>query len=108
MLTLLMVIGAGMIFFLKGVFEVRTTGDEFRFIHFLAKNSNRLALLALGLVLSSLGMYLDPAGLESLFATLPVSIKVASPLVMGAALSGLVLVIPTAKVATVPMEEETE
>lgn len=88
----LMVIGAALIFLFKGVLEVRATGDDWRFGDFIRSNVNRLMLLACLLVFSSLGLWLDPVGIAELFAQLPVSIQVASPLVLGAALSGVVMI----------------
>jgi len=94
---LLLLIGASFILFVKGVLKSRDDGDAFDFGYFIASNLNRLMLLAFGLIVVSLGLFFDPIGLESVLSQLPLGVKIGSPLVIGAALSGVVLILPTNK-----------
>jgi len=96
MMILLMCIGSGLVFFFKGVLEIRADPD-FQAIDFVHANANRLVWLGLGLFLTAAALFLDAAGLESLYAAVPFGLQIASPLVLGAALSGLVLIIPSNK-----------
>jgi hypothetical protein len=94
MIFALMILGAGLIFFVKGVFEVNSKPENFQFVHFIGENSNRLALLAFGLIIVALILFLDPAGLAELSQTLPVTLRLGSPLIAGAGLAGLTLILP--------------
>lgn len=90
----LITLGAAFIFFVKGVWEVNSKPADFQFKHFIGENSNRLYLLMFGLVVTALILYLDPAGLGEISATLPVTLKLGTPLGIGAGLSGLTLILP--------------
>lgn len=98
MTFLLLLIGALLVLFGQGVTKARSEGDAFRFDFFLKNNFNRLALLGFGLIVIALGLYFDPVGLEAIFETLPITVKIFSPMVVGAGVSGLVLILPTNKV----------
>ena len=91
---LLITLGAAFIFFVKGVWEVNSKPDDFKFVHFIGENTNRLFLLGFGLIVTALILYLDPVGLTELFDSLPISVKLASPLITGASLSAVTLVLP--------------
>lgn len=90
----LMTIGAGLIFFFKGVWEVNAKPDAFKFPDFIRGNANRIYLLTFGLVLSGCGLYLDPVGLNAVFEMLPASLQITGSMALGAALSGLIFIVP--------------
>lgn len=90
----LVMLGAAFIFFVKGVWQVKTTPDDFQFVHFVGENANRLYLLGFGLFVTALILFLDPGGLAELSKSLPVSVQLGSPLVAGAGLAGVTLVLP--------------
>lgn len=90
----LIALGAAFIFFIKGVWEVNSRPDTFRFQDFVWENANRLSLLAFGLLVTALILFLDPGGLQELFKTLPGGIQFGSPLLIGAGLAGITLVMP--------------
>lgn len=102
---LLMAIGASLILFAKGALKARQDGDAFDFAFFVASNLNRLALLGFGVLVVSGALFFDAAGLAEVLKTLPISVQVGSPLVVGAALAGLVLIVPQ---KTSPDEEDEE
>lgn len=91
---LLMVIGLGLVLFGKGVMQARKEGDRFQFGLFFQQNANRLALAIFGLIVGGLGLFLDPTGLAALLDVLPVSFQIGTPLILGASLAGLVLIVP--------------
>lgn len=90
----LIALGAAFIFFVKGVWEVNSKPDDFQFVHFIGENANRLYLLAFGLIITAFILFLDPAGLGDLLAAMPVGIQVTSPLIAGAGLAGITLMLP--------------
>ncbi len=99
MIYVLMILGSLLIFFFKGVWEVKVKPDNFQAVHFFRENINRLIWLAFGIVIVGAILFLDPGGLTTILASLPDGLTVASPLVMGAALSGLIFMVPRNKSA---------
>lgn len=93
MVFLLLIVGSGLVFFLKGVWEINST-EDFNASDFLRRNEQRIYWLLGGIVFVGLGLFVDPIGLDSVFQTLPFGIQIASPMVVGAALSGLVFIKP--------------
>jgi hypothetical protein len=94
MIIALMIFGAGLAFFGKGVLEMRVRGDEFEFRHFILENKNRLYLLIFGLTMAAPLLYLDPENLQKIFDALPVDLEVAGPAALGFALTGIVFMLP--------------
>lgn len=90
----LILLGACFVFFVKGVWEVAATPADFKFTHFVGENLNRIWLLVFGLVITGLILFLEPGGLPELFSMLPIQVQLGSPLLIGAGLSGLTLVMP--------------
>lgn len=90
----LITLGAALIFFVKGVLEVNSKPDEFQFKHFIGENVNRLYLLVFGLVVTGLILILDPGGLTEISQSLPIPLQLGSPLAVGSALAGMVLMLP--------------
>lgn len=94
MIFVLILLGAAFIFFVKGVWEVNAKPDDFRFVHFVGENANRLYLLGFGLIVTALILFLDPGGLAEISETLPVTLRLGSPLIAGAGLAGMTLIMP--------------
>jgi uncharacterized membrane protein len=94
---LLMAVGACLVLWGKAVLKSRSDGDNFNFLLFLEQNFNRVLLMAFGLLVVALGMYLDPIGIAAAMNTLPIGIQLGSPIVIGVAVSGAVLIIPENK-----------
>lgn len=90
----LILLGACFVFFVKGVWEVNTTPANFQFGHFISENLNRIWLLIFGLIVTGLILFLEPGGLPELFAQLPIQVQLGSPLLVGAGLSGITLMMP--------------
>jgi hypothetical protein len=94
MIFALITLGAAFIFFVKGVWEINSKPDDFQFVHFIGENANRLALLAFGLIITAFILFLDPGGLAEISESLPVTLRLGSPLAVGAGLAGVTLVLP--------------
>lgn len=94
MIMLLLTIGAGFVFFIKGVLAIRAY-EDFDSIDFIRANGNRLFWAVFGLLLTGLGLFFDPANLQAVFDTLPTGVQLTSPMLAGVAISGLCLMIPS-------------
>ncbi len=90
----LIMLGAAFIFFVKGVWEVNSKPDSFNFQHFIGENINRLYLLCFGLIITGFILFLDPLDMATLSKTLPIPLELGSPLLAGAGLAGLTLILP--------------
>lgn len=93
-ILLLQVIGACGVFFIKGVLEIRAK-EFFNSVDFVRENQHRLIWLAFGLIVSALGAYFDPASLQVVWEYyLPLPVQIAAPLLIGAGISALTLMVP--------------
>lgn len=90
----LTLLGSLIILFLRAVAAAKASGDSFNFLTFLIENRQRLALVVFGVLVFGVTLYVDAAGLADLLRSLPVQIQITSPLILGAAIASLVLIVP--------------